>query len=174
MSNVNSFIKPSDTANYSGLPSPQPTDMGREQCGAWADVNQPPFGVGVSVLEGLPAAVKVSLSGNGIRQVGAPNQFACQISIKQGTLQLTGHVSTAQNVNTDPAITSYTWYSRQQFVATVNASGLVTPVGRGSTTIECRYSRAVNAPFAGARGTTCLPRTCGLPYSATVPFWTDC
>jgi hypothetical protein len=57
---------------------------------------------------------------------------------------------TATNQNTDPALAPFVWFTRQRFVATVDSSGLVTLVGQGSTTIECRYPRAANLPFTNA------------------------
>ena len=60
------------------------------------------------VLQGTPAAVKVSISEEGVTKIGAPNQFAARVSLTQKTLQLTGHVLNAQNVNRDPAVTGFT------------------------------------------------------------------
>ena len=102
------------------------------------------------MLESVPSQTNVSISGAGVVRVGAPNQFKLQVSLSAGTIQLTGHVTTATNQNTDPALAPFVWVSRQKFVAVVSNTGLVTLTGRGSTTIECRYPRAANLPFTNA------------------------
>jgi hypothetical protein len=93
---------------------------------------------------------KVSVSGAGVVQGAVINQSSCQISITVGDLQLTGHVHDADNNLTDPPLGTFVWISRNRAIATVNASGLVSLVGRGQCDIECRYSRAANLPFANA------------------------
>jgi hypothetical protein len=148
--NPQSGIKPSDTENYSGVLPPEPFDNGTLQFGGWANLDTPPFGVNVEVAQGVPAQVKISISGSGVTQVGAINQLAGQVSLASGTLQLTGHVYDAENNLTDPPLGTFVWISRNVNVATVNASGLVTLTGRGSCDIEARYSRAANLPFENA------------------------
>jgi hypothetical protein len=148
---ANGSPKLSDNSAYSGLIPPNRTD-GNAQVGAFVS-NVPSINalyIPTSQLEGVPAQVKVSVSGPGVVQVGAPNQFAVTLSLATGALQLTGHVNNAANVNTDPALAAFTWVGSQIFVATVSSSGLVTAVARGSCTLECRYSRAANLPFASA------------------------
>jgi hypothetical protein len=122
--------------------------MGTEQCGSWDNTNNIP--TGIAYLESVPSQTNVSITGAGVVQVGAPNQFKLQVSLATGSIQLTGHTSTATNVDTDPALAPFVWYSRQKFVAVVSSAGLVTLVGKGSTTIECRYPRSANLPFANA------------------------
>ena len=143
--NLQAQATAASTPSYTGIPAPDPTDAGTKQCGSWANAG----GWG-DVLEAVPAQLKVSVSGSGVVQVGAPNQFRCQASLTNGTVQLTGHVNTATNVNTDPPVGTFVWVSRNSKVATVNQSGLVTLVGRGQVEIQCRYSRAANLPYAGA------------------------
>jgi len=143
--NLQAQATPASTTNYTGIPAHEPTDMGTKQCGSWANSG----GAG-EVLEAVSAQVKASVSGSGVVRVGAPNQFSCRVSLASHTLQLTGHVKTAANQNTDPALAPFVWFSRQRFVATVDSSGLVHLVGKGSTTIECRYPRAANLPFTNA------------------------
>jgi hypothetical protein len=150
MYNPMSGIKPSDLPNYNGTIPPTPSDNGVSQCGGWANLDTPPFGVNVEVAISVPAQVKVSVTGSGVTQVGAINQLACQVSLASGTLQLTGHVHDAKNNLTDPPLGIFVWISRNSNVATVNASGLVTLTGRGECDIECRYSRAANLPFTNA------------------------
>ena len=154
MSGPNGSPKPSDTSTFTGIENPVQTS-GQYQAGGWDAVGNPPnppyAGTpSFSVLEAVPAQVKVSISGSGVVRVGAPNQFKLQLSLNAGTVQLTGHVTTATNANTDPALAPFVWISRQRFVATVDSSGLVTLNGKGSTTLECRYPRAANLPFTNA------------------------
>ena len=151
MSGQNGVSTPASTANYAGE-NPTPTENGTLQCGSWdSPVNGHRLdSLNNSVLEGVPSQTNVSVSGADVIRVGAPNQFKCQVSLTAGTVQLTGHVKTATNVNTDPALAPFVWISRQKFVATADSTGLVTLVGRGRTTIECRYPRAANLPFTNA------------------------
>jgi hypothetical protein len=142
MSGPNGMAKPSDTVTFTGVENPVQTS-GALQTGGWDDNT-------IEVLQGVPAQTRVAVSGAGVTRVGAPNQFKLQVSLAQGSVQLQGHVSTANNVNTDPAVAPFAWFSRQKFVAIVNSSGLVTPVGQGFTTIECRYPRSANALFTNA------------------------
>ena len=154
MSGPNGSVKASDTVSFTNVENPTQTS-GVLQSGGWANLGTPPSppytGVpSVEILEGVSAQTKVSVSGVGVVQVGAPNQFKLQVSLSAGTVQLTAHVNTANNVNTDPALAPFIWVSRQRFIATVTNNGLVTLVGRGSTTIECRYPRSANLPFTNA------------------------
>jgi hypothetical protein len=167
--NPQSGIKPSDTENYSGVLPPEPFDNGTLQCGGWANLDTPPFGVNVEVAQGVPAQVRVSVTGDGVTQVsGAINQLACQASLASGTLQLTGHVYDAENNLTDPALAPFVWVSRNTMIATVNSSGLVTLVGRGQVTVECQYPRAANLPFTNATpsGSECVYATVDLTVTA--------
>ena len=93
---------------------------------------------------------KVSISGTGVKQVGSPSQFQVTVSLSTGSLQLEGHVMDASNNVTDPPLGTFVWKSEQRFVATVDSTGLVTLVGRGSCTLECRYSRAASLPWTYA------------------------
>ena len=148
---INPSPTPASTEDYSGSPATTQT-TGTTQNSSWEDTNVAPITGEIQVLDSVPAQVKVSVTGSGVTQDpnAAPNQFRLTVSLAAETVQLTGHVNTAVNVNSDPSADSFTWVSRQSSVATVNSSGLVTLIGRGSTTLECRYNRAVNASFTNA------------------------
>lgn len=82
--------KPSDTVTYSGILNPASTS-GTVQCGGWADLDTPPYGFSVEVLQGVPAQTKVGISGPGVVEGAVINQSNCQISITERSLQVTGH-----------------------------------------------------------------------------------
>jgi hypothetical protein len=150
--NIYGTPKQSSTADFTNVDNPTQT-TGTLQCGSWADLNVPPPSQNQrnwEILQGVPAQTRVQISGTGVTQVGGPNQFRLQTSIGEGSVQLTGHVTDATNVNTDPPLGTFVWISRNTNVATVNSSGMVMLVGRGECDIECRYSRSANLPFANA------------------------
>jgi hypothetical protein len=154
MSGPNGSPTPASTVDFTNIENPIGTSP-TLQCGSWNYVGIPPHSVYVgipaaAILEGVPAQVKVSVSGSGVIQVGAPNQFSCRASLASHTLQLTAHIHDAQNNLTDPPLGTFVWISRQRLVATVDVNGLVTLVGRGSCTLEARYSRSANLPFLNA------------------------
>jgi hypothetical protein len=167
--------KPSSTENFSGENSSEQTTAAY-QTGSfnggppWAGINPNASTFpDAEMLQGVPAQVRVSVTGDGVTQVsGAINQLACQVSLASGTLQLTGHVHDAENNLTDPALAPFVWVSRNSMVATVNSSGLVTLVGRGQVTAECQYPRAANAPFVNATpsGSECAYATVDITVLA--------
>jgi hypothetical protein len=140
---------PASTANYTGVDMPL-IGSGSLQGGTFDSGPHGFVNTHVAVTEGVPAQNKAYLSGPGVTQVGAPNQFQAKVNLAAATLQLTGHVSSTNNSNTDPALGTYVWLSTNSHVATISNTGLVTFVGKGSVTIECRYSRAANLPFVNA------------------------
>jgi hypothetical protein len=154
MSNPQSIVKPSDTATYTGVLNPEPFQNGTLQCAAWADLDTPPYGNNASVLQGVPAASFVTISGQDDRltQVGTRQQYSLQISLSQdaGGYTLTGGLTTALGGASTPVGDYFYAISRQEQVATVD--GLtITPTGRGSTVIEVRWPVGqVNANFTNA------------------------
>lgn len=156
-------VTPATNAAYSGVDMPL-TGSGTLQCGTFNGGKFAFSSIHAAVTEGVPAQNKVYLSGSGVTQIGAPNQFQAKVSLGAGSLQLTGHVSTTNNSNTDPALAPYVWVSRNSAIATVNQSGLVTFVRKGSVTIECQYPRAANLPFLNSTpsGTECCYATLEL------------
>jgi hypothetical protein len=149
-------VKPSSTQNFSGVNSSEQTNPNCQTGGfnggapfAGINPNASTF-PDMEMLQSVPAQTNVTVSGENVIQVGAPNQFRCQASLASESLQLAGHVNTATNVNSDPPLGTFVWISRNANVATVDADGLVTFVGRGECDIECRYSRAANLPFTNA------------------------
>jgi hypothetical protein len=144
----NGTTNPSNTPNYSGVIPPEPTQNGTLQCGAWDDLNVPNGGpngmwyLNVGVLEGLPAASLVTVTGQDARlkRVRTAQQYSLQISLAgdAGGYVLTGGLTTAAGGASTPVGDYFYAVSRQAQVATV--SGLViTPTGRGSTPIEVRW-----------------------------------
>ncbi len=131
---------------YTGVLTPDPSGDGTTATGSWAS----PYGsFEISMLQGVPSQSKVQISGLGVTQIvgGAPTQFKAMCSLASHTLQLQGHCTNAQNQNTDPAVAPFVWVSRNEHIATVSNTGLVTLIGRGEVDIECQYPRASNAPF---------------------------
>jgi hypothetical protein len=149
--------KPSDTANYTGIPAPSPTDGGTLQTGGWADLDGQqtfPRSFPTEVFEAIPANVRVQLAlASGITRLG-PSQYAVSLSLSgTDTVQLTPNAADAQQDETSAVSpNSFTWsfVSRNVNVATVNSSGLITAVGRGQCEVRVISSRAVNASFVGA------------------------
>jgi Bacterial Ig-like domain (group 2) len=138
----------STTGEFRGAPNPLDGTSPTQQNGSWASSggNNPV----TACIEAVANQTKVSISASNILQVGAPNQFSLTVSLAGGPVQLQAHVNSATNVNTDPPLDVFTWYSRQKYVCTVSSTGLLTPTGRGSTTVEARYSRSANLPFPNA------------------------
>ena len=133
--------------------------MGLYQNAAWADLSTAPFGITVDVPEMLPAAVRVQLqTGSSVKQTGTAQQYSAILSLSgsnglPASLQLVPGMANAQNVATlavAPNVFAYTFQSRNVLVASVSASGLITPVSKGGVCIMVGSSRAVNASFAGA------------------------
>jgi hypothetical protein len=163
----------STTGAFRGSPNPLDGTSPTEQNGSWASgtgANNPVTGIPPSpaCIEAVANQTRVSVSGPGVVQVGAPNQFGLMVSLAGGPVQLTGHVNSATNVNTDPPLDVFSWYSRQKYVCTVSSTGLLTPTGRGETTVEARYSRSANKPFLNASpsGSEFVYATCDITVVA--------
>jgi len=139
--------KPSDTANYSGVLPPDPTQVGTIQTGGWADNDTAPWGIGVEVLEGLPANCRVQVTGTGVTQVG-PNQYKVQIHLGGMPVTLVPNAADANQAPTTataPNTFVWTFVSRNKNVATVDSDGVVTAVGYGETEILVMSPRNVNS-----------------------------
>lgn len=153
MSGQNGVTKPCDVTN-NGDENPIQTS-GAVQTGGYAGtvpMESFPYPQYPEILQGVPAQTRISISGDGVIRVGAPNQSALRVSLATGTVQLDAHVSTSTipAVISDSPIGTVVWLSRQRSVATIDGGGRLTLIGQGSTTIEARYSRAANRPFANA------------------------
>lgn len=149
----NGAVTPASLPAYDGEDFPlDSTGNGSVQCGTFESTVVPPSNAWtLAVTEAVPSQAKCYLSGIGVTAVSnAKNQFKATVSLASPTLQLTGHVSTALNENTDPALGTYVWVSRNTMIATVSNTGLVSAIRRGEVEIECRYSRAANLPFPGS------------------------
>jgi hypothetical protein len=162
---------PPSAVPFTGIPVPEPTDDGSVATGSYAV----PVGTGqgsfeVQSYQGVPSQSKVTISGAGVTQIegGGTNQFQAMVSLRSGTLQLQGHCTNAQNLNTDPAVAPFVWVSRNDKVAIVSSTGLVTLISQGEVDIECQYPRASNAPFTNATpsGTECNSATLLLKVTA--------
>jgi hypothetical protein len=153
MPNNNSTEKPSSTSTYTGTTNP-PMTSGSLQTAGWGDPNSVSYGCPqiIETLESVPASVRVQLALSGITKLG-PNQYAATLSLSgDNTLQLTPNSADAQQNPTtavSPNVFSWTFYSRNIHIATVDSSGLVTAVGRGECEILIQSPRAVNAAYAG-------------------------
>jgi hypothetical protein len=115
-----------------------------------------------NIVEAIPAAVRVVLSGSPALQQFAPGVYRATIYLSgqsglQTTLQLTASTSDAFN-NPSSAIPPnqqlFTFISRKARIATVSSIGLVSPSGRvGEVDIECQYSRAASLNGNGSAAT---------------------
>ena len=74
---MTSTSKPNDSTTYSGVVNPNPTETGILACGGW-DGGEPAGGNQQEVFQGIPANVRVQLSG--LTKVG-PNQYAATLSL---------------------------------------------------------------------------------------------
>jgi len=147
---MTSTSKPNDSTTYSGVVNPNPTETGILACGGW-DGGEPAGGNQQEVFQGIPANVRVQLSG--LTKVG-PNQYAATLSLSgTNTLQLVPNAADAhQNPTLAVFPNSFTWAytSRNVNVATVDSTGLVTAVAQGECEIGVRSYRQVNASYSGA------------------------
>src|ERR1035437_241231 len=149
---MNGSSNPSNVAVTGILVPPMGSD-GRYQCGGTAVAMRSDYSY--EILQGVPAQTKVSVSGIGVISVSnSGSQFKCMKSLSAGAFTLVGHVNDAFGHNTDPCTGSFVWKSDNEFVCTVNQSGVVTPTGRGEAVVECRYSRGCNAPYNTNMGDT--------------------
>lgn len=150
---VNGSAKLSDTFSFEGFLS-QTGSSGTQQTGGW-------ISTGNSVLEAVPAAVRVQLQTGGVViQTGSAQQYAATLSLSQGqtppvaqTLQLVPNMANSLNQAVSavaPNVFSYTYTGRNNLVASVSSTGLVTPLERGGVCIMIGSPRAVNESFAGA------------------------
>jgi hypothetical protein len=151
----NGSTKTSDTNTFTGFLA-QTGSSGTQQTGGWDDggPNSSLNAFAQSQLEPLPAAVRVTLDTSGIVKKVGPQEYAVSLSLSQAqALQLVpGMADSLQNPSAavPPNVFGYMFTSRNKAVATVSASGLVTPVSRGGVGILIGSPRAVNASFSGA------------------------
>jgi hypothetical protein len=143
--------KPSNTSAFSGFfRGGQPvTAAGAQQAGGWNSVGGQL--ASVTVLQALPSAGRIRISGPGVSTLVDGVQYKGSASLASRTLQLTAATLDSQNgqANASP-VGNFVWVSRNANVATVNSDGLVSMTGRGEVEISCRYPRQVNSAFDGA------------------------
>lgn len=143
--------KPNDTTDYTGVSAPNPTDGGTLQTAGWAnDLTSPPWwDFPNEVLQGVPANVRVQLSGTGVMRL-APTQYSVTLSLSgMNRVQLIPNAANARQNPTaaiSPNVFVWRYTSRNVNVATVDSNGLVTAVGRGECEILVTSPRNVNAP----------------------------
>lgn len=113
-------------------------------------------GIDRALVQELPALTRVQLpSGTNptITKLG-PQEYSCTLSLSgTNTVQLNPAYGNCQNTPTapvSPATPSFTYTTRQRLVAEVNASGLVTAVGRGECIILVSSVRGVNNSIPGS------------------------
>jgi hypothetical protein len=154
------LTKLSNTPVFTGyLPAAERTD-GLNQTGSWFQ-NDPATSTGpykTNLVEAIPAAVRVVLSGSPALQQFAPGVYRATLSLsgqngQPMTLQLTASTSDAFNNPSSAVLPNqqrFTFLSHNARIATVNSTGLVTPSGRiGEVDIECQYPRSVNLQADG-------------------------
>jgi hypothetical protein len=113
-------------------------------------------GFGRLSVQPFPALTRVQLplgTNPTIKKLG-PQEYSCTLSLSgTNTVQLNPAYGNCQNTPTapvSPATPSFTYTTRQRFVAEVNASGLVTAVGRGECIILVSSVRGVNNSIPGS------------------------
>jgi hypothetical protein len=113
-------------------------------------------GTGNGIVRMFPAHCRLQLpSGSNptIQQV-SPQAYKVVLSLSgTNTVQLNPAYANGQQTPTaqiSPASPVFTFTTRQEFVATVSESGLITAQGRGECVILVGAVRAICAPFAGA------------------------
>jgi hypothetical protein len=134
----------SSTASYTG-PSPVQTD-GENQTQTFDSGNVGWKCSSVAVPESVPSQVVLTCTGAGVRKIGNANQFQCTKSLAGGTFQIQGHVHTSRGTDSGPASGTFVYLSRNAHVCQIDQNGVVTPTGRGQTTLEVRYSRSCRVP----------------------------
>jgi hypothetical protein len=141
----------SDT--YDGTPSPAPTDAGILSCGSF-DAQDGRFPT--QVYQAVPAPVRIILpagSNPTLIKLG-PQEYFVTLSLSgTNTVQLTPGMADAQQTPvtaTSPNAFAFVYRSLQVSVATVDANGLVTAVGRGECTILIGSARQANLPYTNA------------------------
>jgi hypothetical protein len=166
--------KPSDSPVYSGVPAPDPSAAGITSTGGWANTNIPFYGytLNVEVLQGIPAPIMPTLpaASNPTVTKVSPNSFKVTLSLSgTSTVQLAPGFNNAQNNSVSAvapnSFNGFVYTSRNQKIATVSSSGLVTAVTRGECTVLIGSARQANEPFAGASppaGTTGCEVYCEL------------
>jgi len=98
----------------------------------------------MEMIDGVPSECRCFITGPNVKQLsGSLQQSSLFASIAAGTVQLTANVSDAQNGQQSAPSNPVQWKSSNEFVATVDSTGLVTLVGKGQCEIELRYSRGV-------------------------------
>jgi hypothetical protein len=157
-----SYSNPSATPNFTGGDPLAPnggsfcqTEAGT-QVGAWQGTIPSGWIKSFSVVEGLPALTRTTISGTGVTQGAAPGQYRLSLSLAaQGgaTFPLNGGTTDAKNNTTaavSPNIVNYNWKSNSSNVISVDSNGVLTLKRVGYATIECSQARAVNAAAPSA------------------------
>jgi hypothetical protein len=126
--------------------------------GTLAVISAPFINLRVQPVPGLQRITLLPLNydtyNEGIVEVG-PQEFSAVISLSSysPTIQLEPSYANCQQTPTapiSPAVPNFVYTSRNIKVCTVNSSGLVRAVGRGSCVILVGAYRGANAVFAGA------------------------
>jgi hypothetical protein len=153
----NGVTKASDTADFttSLSNSENVTEAGVFSTGGWDDNTRLGGNVAPSIVERIPAPVRPSLpaSSNSTITRVSPNSYSVTLSLG-ATLQLSPSFVNALSqdvVAVSPNVFGFIYQTRQRLVATCDATGLLTAVGRGSCSILVGSARTANAPFDGAR-----------------------
>lgn len=137
--------------SYDGNPAPAPTDGGTISSGSFEASD----GFDTQVLQGVGAPVRIILpagSNPTLTKLG-PQQYIVSLTLSS-IVQLTPGFADAQQNQVSavaPNSFAYAYTSRNNHVATVDASGLVTAVASGEATILIGSARAANLPFANAQ-----------------------
>jgi hypothetical protein len=153
---MGTYAMPSSTSTLTTPISPDggTTAAGIESNGSW-NPNYPSLN-SVAELEQIPAPIMPSLpsaTNTTVTKV-SPNSYKATLSLGGAqTLQLEPSFNNCQSAPVTavaPNVFEFVYTSRNTHVATVDSTGLVTPVGRGEVCILIGSARAANLPFAEA------------------------
>ena len=115
-----------------------------------------PAGLNRCLVQQLPALTREQLpvaTNPTVAQKG-PQEYSATLSLSgTDTVQLAPAFANSQNVPTapiSPATANFVYTSRNNYVATVSPSGLVTAQNHGECTILVSAYRGVNAPISGS------------------------
>ena len=152
-----SYNNPSATPNFTGYDPLARAFCATEaslQVGAWQGPTPSGWTKPFSVLEALPAATRLVISGTGVKQAGAPGQYTLQISLSQQSsgVQLSAATTGATNNQSNGSpVAPFTWVTNpiSSKIATVPSSGLLVPKSKGYVDVIVTYPKAVSASAPG-------------------------
>jgi hypothetical protein len=97
--------------------------------------------------------VTISSTDPRLKRVGTRQQYQMQISLSadHAGVIIAGGLTDARGNNSTPVGSYFVYGSTQEFVCTVNSSGVITPTGRGGCEVTVRWPVAqANSNFTNA------------------------